>query len=162
MTGSMLLLIVLSLSGCRLAEFLKPNDVKTEELARSIVKLIEEGDEEGLKELFSEKALEECTDFESGFAYAKDLYSGNYETMSAVSYNEQTHYDKGKHSRMVRAEYEVGTSTQTYFLYMYFSQSDTINPSEEGLYRIIFSEDRAKKNYDQYAGIYNPKWDEIR
>ena len=42
---------------------------------------------------------------------------------------------------------------------MYFYPSNTIEPTEEGLYRIILLDNRAEKSYDQYAGIYNPKWD---
>ena len=55
--------------------------------------------------------------------------------------------------------YSIETTEKSYYLYMYFYPSNTIEHTEEGLYRIILLDNRAEKSYDQYAGIYNPKWD---
>ena len=160
LTGGILIVMMLGLSGCKITELFKTNDAKEKDLARSVVERIAEGEEEGLMALFSEDALASCTDFETGFAYAQNQYSGDYESMSQVSYHEQTHYDKGKHAREVRAEYEIKTSAETYFLYLYGWQSDTIDPSREGLRRILFTKSRAGETYDQRSGIYHPGWDE--
>lgn len=154
-----LILIVLNLTGCKSFGLFKSNDEKAKDLGRSVIKLVEDGDEENLQELFSEKALEDCTDFETGFEYARSIYSGTYENIKIVGYNESSHYDKGKHSHEVRAKYEVETSSSTYLLYLYYWSSNTINPSEKGIYSMILSVNDSEKSYSQYAGIYNPNWD---
>ena len=147
------------LCGCSIINPQSSSNDKTDELCSTIISSIEENNQDNLKKLFSEEALKKCTDFDEGFEYTVNEYKGSLINMKPVSYTEDAHFDKGKHSIESRALYSIETTEKTYYLYMYFYPSNTIEPTEEGLYRIILLDNRAEKSYDQYAGIYNPKWD---
>ena len=145
------------LCGCGI---INSSDEETDALYRAIIASIEADDADALRSLFSEEALEKCTDFEAGFAYTVEAYKGTLVEMKPVSYTEDAHYDKGRHTKEARALYSVETTEQSYFLYVCFFPSDTIEPAREGVYRVILLNDRAEKSYDSYAGVYNPGWDE--
>ena len=147
------------LCGCSIITPQSSSNDKTDELCSTIISSIEENNQDNLKNLFSEEALKKCTDFDEGFEYTVNEYKGSLINMKPVSYTEDTHFDKGKHSIESRALYSIETTEQSYYLYLYFYPSNTIEPAKEGLYNIILLDNRAEKNYNQYAGIYNPKWD---
>lgn len=91
------------LCGCGI---INSSDEETDALYRAIIASIEADDAEALRSLFSEEALEKCTDFEAGFAYTVEAYKGTLVEMKPVSYTEDAHYDKGKHTKEAR---EAGT-----------------------------------------------------
>ena len=151
--------LTLVLYGCSIINPQSSSNDKTDELCSTIISSIEENNQDNLKKLFSKVALKKCTDFDEGFEYTVNEYKGSLINMKPVSYTEDAHFDKGKHSIESQALYDIETTEKAYYLYMYFYPSNTIEPTEEGLYRIILLDNRAEKSYDQYAGIYNPKWD---
>lgn len=151
--------LTLVLCGCSIINPQSSSNDKTDELCSTIISSIEENNQDNLKKLFSKVALKKCTDFDEGFEYTVNEYKGSLINMKPVSYAEDAHFDKGKHSIESRALYGIETTEKAYYLYMYFYPSNTIEPTEEGLYRIILLDNRAEKSYAQYAGIYNPKWD---
>lgn len=149
--------------GCNIINHSESSDDETDALCNAIILSIEENDPNDLKSLFSEEALEKCTDFEEGFAYTVNEYKGSLVKMKPISYTENAHYDDGKHFKEARALYSIETTEQTYFLYIYFYPSNTIETAKEGLHRILLLDHRAEKDYSQYVGIYHPEWDkEVR
>ena len=91
------------LCGCGI---INSSDEETDALYRAIIASIEADDADALRSLFSEEALEKCTDFEAGFAYTVEAYKGTLVEMKPVSYTEDAHYDKGRHAKEAR---EAGT-----------------------------------------------------
>ena len=55
--------------GCSIINHSGSSDDETDALCNAIILSIEENNPNDLKSLFSEEALEKCTDFEEGFAY---------------------------------------------------------------------------------------------
>lgn len=152
--------IVIFLGGCSKNSLLKTDEDNADELCYGIVHALDEQDEDTLRKMFSQRALERCDDFSDGFTYATELYAGKFKSMEQVSYSEQTYYDDGKHSRECYATYKITTSEKAYILYLYYFPVDTTINSREGLYRIIFTEDVTGEDYSKYSGIYNPSWNE--
>lgn len=95
--------------------------------------------------------------------YSKSSDDGSLVRMKPISYTENAHYGDGKHFKEARALYSVETTEQSYFLYLDFYPSNTVEPAKEGLHTILLLDHRAEKDYNQYAGIYHPEWDkEVR
>ena len=84
--------------------------------------------------------------------------------MKPISYTENAHYGRWKNIlRKHEALYSVETTEQSYFLYLDFYPSNTVEPAKEGLHTILLLDHRAEKDYSQYVGIYHPEWDkEVR
>lgn len=153
----------ITFSGCSIINHSGSSDDETDALCNAIILSIEENNPNDLKSLFSEEALEKCTDFEEGFAYTVNEYKGSLVKMKPISYTENAHYDDGKHFKEARALYSVETTEQSYFLYLDFYPSNTVEPAKEGLHTILLLDHRAEKDYSQYVGIYHPEWDkEVR
>lgn len=82
------------LCGCSIINPQSSSDDKTDELCSAIISSIEENNHDKLKNLFSEEALEKCTDFEEGFEYTVNEYKGSLTNVKPVSYTEDAHLIK--------------------------------------------------------------------
>jgi hypothetical protein len=128
-----------------------------------ILATIKDKDRETLKSLFSQKALDEAEDFDSGVDYLFNFFQGNIDSWERDKWSSGEEIRNGKKSMMLRSWYEVNTDNNKYLFFIIDFPEDTINPSNIGLYtlRIIKVENEETEfGYWQdmeIPGIYNPK-----
>ena len=137
----------------------KKGDARLEQL----LEIIKKEDKDGLKALFSKKALKDADNLEGGIDYLFDIFHGSLKTWERTGLSSDGLIDYGKKSIMLRTFYKVTTDEEAYMFFVLDYTTDTIDPDNEGLYaiRVIKAEDRNTQfTYWQdmmIAGIYKPE-----
>lgn len=144
------------------------NDSNDEEKSNNrleqILNLIVSKDEEGLKGVFSLRALEEDNDFDSEIEYLFELFQGEdiaWELLTGPQVSETNDY--GSKTKEVKTWYKVETERNTYIAFILEYTEDTEHPENLGVYalRIVKEEDKdTQMTYWQdmvIPGIYMPE-----
>ncbi|APC40339.1 DUF5104 domain-containing protein [Clostridium estertheticum] len=129
---------------------------------QNIIECLENNNKEGLKKMFSPKALKEAKDIDGGIDYIRSFYKGKIKSKDvalAVSENK----DNGEMTSDLKAFYTVTTDKDTYIVFFKDQTVDTKDPNNVGLsmLQIIKKSDREKEfdwggDKTKCAGIYRP------
>lgn len=128
-----------------------------------ILDFIVDKDKEGMKDIFSQQALNEDDDFDNEMAYIFEVFKGEVVSWkdSGVSVGETNEH--GSKTMQVRSFYEVETDEESYVVFILEKVEDTEQPENIGIYtlRIIKAEDEDTQfEYWQemaIPGIYMPE-----
>jgi hypothetical protein len=139
----LLVLIVLSLSSCvggsRTEMLNKASDEEiAEEKLIKIIDYIENKDEEGLKSMFSKRALDESGDFSENADLLFDFFKGeviSWEKSSGPHVSKSTNY--GEVIKEVDSYYFVETDKERYFFLINDFQVDDSNADNEGVNMLL-------------------------
>lgn len=165
----MILLNILIVTSCmiggdRVEMLNNSNDDKdADSRLEQILGFIVDKDKEGMKEIFSQQALDEDDDFDKELDYLFELFEGEVVSWknSGVSVGETNNY--GSKTKQVRSFYEVETDEESYLVFVLESIEDTEQPKNIGVYtlRIIKAEneDAQFATWQEMAipGIYMPE-----
>lgn len=156
----------------RLYNLNKGND---KEMANSrleqVVEYINSKNADGLKTLFSDKALNESGDFEKSAEKLFDFVQGeiiSWDDSEELTVTDANDY--GKKSKEIHSYYYVSTENQTYFFMLWDCPINTKDINEEGLYMLLVVKESDEADiwdesnkiiYDgnkklSHAGIYIP------
>lgn len=149
---ALLMSMLLLLPACTLSQNTSEgegNMVYTDEdsVARSrfeqILEAIENRDNAMLKSLYSEKALSESENIDESIDRLFELIKGSVESWELEGWSSGESIRSGEKNRQIRAWFILTTTEGTYKLFMLDYDSDTIEPSNQGLYalRAIDAED---------------------
>lgn len=156
-------IIVLTSVGCTSIEKIKSYNVDQilDELCENLLMYIVEEDYEGIKELFSERTLNEVEDFETDIEYLFNTFDG-----SVVSWERSTEKlssknisgEKRTHSQVL---YIIETTEDIYYMYVSYYSIDELEPKNVGIssLRLVLEEDDVDNNFYDFIevpGIYNP------
>lgn len=126
-----------------------------------IEEALENKDKEGLKKMFSPKALKEAKDIDSGIDYIMEFYKGEIKSKDiARQVSDNKHY--GERTSELKVFCKVTTDKDAYIVFFIDQIVDTKNPDNVGLYMLqIIKESERKKEFDwgtniKCAGIYLP------
>ena len=161
-------IIMFIFSGCSLKELFVSEEEKTDRECDRIIQALENEDNEKLEKIFSEKALEEATNISQGYDFVSTTCKGDFLTKERIRFSSVSHYDKGKHSREIDAEYEIKTTEDEYFLYINYWPTNSIDSKNEGVYslKLVTMEERNNTpdfdpgSINKIPGIYYPDDDE--
>lgn len=138
-------------------------DNKADARIEEILSAIKDRDRETIKALFSNQALGESKDFDSGIDYLLSFFQGDVKSWKRDKWSSGESIEHGKKSVMLRSWYTVETDKDKYVFFIIDYTEDSINPNNAGLYtlRVIKAEDKDTQfTYWQdmnIAGIYKPK-----
>lgn len=159
-----ILILTVGFTACQTfrAELMQRDDKAIAETRlQEIIQALENEDKEGLKSMFSLKAIEEAEDIDAGIDYITALYKGNIISKDLAQEGSASINDGGKTSE-VKSFYTVTTDVDEYIIFFIDQLVDTKNPNNLGLYmlQIIKLSDR-EKYFDwgsdtRCAGIYRP------
>lgn len=137
---------------------------KTEEVAISIINIIENNNREELKNHFTDKAIQ-TQDFVSGLEYIFNCYSGKCENIIDSGTHIRDSFDSGKQTKTALAYFDITTEDSEFLLYFEYYLKDEINhnTSKISTLKLVKKSDVDEKYnygncYDR-IGIYNPEWD---
>ena len=118
---------------------------EAEELFKSVIKAINDDDQENLKALFSEKALIESDIFNSSiielmnFANDKVTWDTNDDYAGPITGGD---FEDGEQTIVYEIYREISIGGNWYLLYLLYYPVDTINPSNVGLYSLYIWNER--------------------
>lgn len=137
---------------------------KTEEVAISIINMIENNNREELKNSFKDKAIQ-TQDFDLGLEYIFNCYSGKCENIIDSGTHIRDLFDNGKQTKTALAYFDITTADSEFLLYFEYYLKDEINHNTSKISTLKLvrkadvSDDYNYGNYYDRIGIYNPKWD---
>ena len=127
--------------------FFESDETKAAKRLEKIIESINNKDEELLKGLFSQKALDDTTDFDENMLSLFEFIEG--EIISWEKSNGLSAFDSienGKKTKLVNSFYYVTTTKeQRYFFLIDDYQIDTINPDNAGLYLLLAVKEEDEK-----------------
>jgi len=104
-----------------------------------IILAIKNKDKEALKSLFSTKALDEASAFDSELDSLFDFIQGNIESWERDNWATDEDRDYGKKTLMIRFPFTITTDEDVYELFVIDYNTDTINPNNQGIYMLEVS-----------------------
>lgn len=153
-----------SIGGNMLEMLNNSSDEKTaNSTLEQILDAIDDNDEEGIKDIFSQQALEEDKNFDTEMEYIFGLFDGeiiSWEKYTGPIVDREINY--GVKVKAVKSFYEVETSEESYLVFILEYTEDTNHPENVGVYalRIIKAEDKETQfaSWQKMAipGIYMP------
>ena len=162
-----LLLIVgmLPLSGCIMGgpmggrPLFSDTGQKADARLEKIVSAIKNKDEEELKSLFSNKALDEDNDIGNEIGYLFGLLQGDIVSWERDSLSSDESIQHGKRSLMIRFSFDIKTDKDLYRFFVIDFNVDTIEPDNQGIYMLELIEFTDTKDLNSWqdrmrAGIY--------
>ena len=152
-----------SLGGSRM--MFDDSSSKAAKRLEQIIGIINDNDKESLKELFSQKSLDDSDYFDENLDHLFEYIQGeitSWEKSSGPSVSESNNY--GHKKREVNSFYFLTTDTQKYFFLITDFPIDDDNPDNVGLYLLLVvkSEDREKIYDGDYKILYDGDNDIIR
>jgi hypothetical protein len=128
----------------------------------AVVAAIGSADRDGIKSLFSKKALAETADIEAGVDYLFNMIQGDVVSWEKTRSSSERTSDFGKRTWMTEKWYSLTTTEGIYLFYLLDYYKDTINPDNQGLYALRVS--KAKDETEQFTdwvygdtpGVYIP------
>lgn len=159
-----MILLVNSLCGCNAKDKIQLERDKTEEVAISIINMIENDNREGLKNYFTEEAIQ-TEDFDLGLEHVFSCYNGKYENFKDSGTHVRDIFDSGKQTKMALAYFDIVTDDSEFLLYFEYYLKDEINnnTSKISTLKLVrkadFGDGYDYGNCYDRIGIYNPKWD---
>ena len=139
-------------------------DKKANAKFEQVLKVMEKKDKNGLKAMFSKKALDKAKDINGGIDYAFNLFQGkvtSWDNDGGPIVDETNDY--GHDTKEVKSFYNVNTDKGKYIFSLLEYPTDTDHPDNVGLYtlRVIKAEDKKTQlGYWQdmkMPGVYKPK-----
>lgn len=143
--------------------FVSNEEQKADARIKQILAAIKDKDSKNLKALFSEQALNERNDFDSGIDYIFSFFQGKVTCWKRDKWASNESIRNGKKSIMLRSWYTVSTNKNKYLFFVIDFTEDTINPNNSGIYTLRIIKAKDKKTQFGYwqdmkiAGIYKPK-----
>lgn len=145
-------ILIVLLKGCLVnGEISLPPDSEDKTIYNMAVEAIELKDKEKMKELFSERALEECSDLDEKIDCLFDFIEGEYIGSQYVQQNESSHREKGKSRYIIDLWCDVHTTEGRYGVYLNYYSKDEINPKNEGVYMIMVYRGKDEEQYKSYG-----------
>ena len=142
-----LFLSTLKISYCQqIKNAYKGNEEVAMDCMRQFIDKTEKKDREGIKSLFSDKALEESKTMDEDIDYLFEYYKGENQTKieKLDSAWVSTDRDYGKREKTIITDYDIETTEEKYRLAILYYIENTFNKGEEGLssiYIIRFEDD---------------------
>lgn len=136
---------------------------KADARLEQVIEVIKNQDNEALKAMFSEQALDEAVDIDGRIVYLLDFIQGNIESWKRDTWSADKSIHDGKTTNMITSWYKVSTDKEDYLFFLLEYSEDTDNPDNVGLYtlRVIKAEDEETQFSSwqkmQIAGIYKPE-----
>lgn len=152
---------LLSCGTLKSAIHVRSDDTIADTRFQNIVDSLENKDKEGLKKMFSPKALKEAKDIDEGIDYIMEFYKGNVKSKERALSRSDSNSD-GERTSELKVFYTVTTDKDTYIVFFIEEKVDTKNPDNVGLYMLqIIKESDQNKEFDwgtniKCAGVYNP------
>jgi hypothetical protein len=174
--GVVLLILLISLTfliGCasdamvesRLEQLDKSTDrVYEREQFEALMELIKGKDREGIKEMFSENALEETENLDEGINFLFEIVQGElefYDDGGGPDVSELNEY--GDKSIQLRSWIDFETTEENYRIFIIDYRVDMINPQNEGIYALrICRKEEVEEQFSSWQdmaipGIYMPE-----
>lgn len=131
-------------------------DKIADDRASEIVTALENGDQDAIRSMFSNQALNEAEELDDAILSAIEYYKGNLVSSNGTIATDESQNGKKKTFK-IRADYTILTDLETYNLY-FIEKYNSEDENENGLYLIWLSKDSEKDEYegDYGAGIYFP------
>lgn len=143
-------------------EMLMSDGQKADARMDQIVSAVKDKDREAIKSLFSQKALDEANDIDSGIDYLFDFIQGDIESWEREKLTSEQSIDYGKKSEMIASWYIINTEYDKYLFIIIDYSIDTIEPQNAGLYTVFAVKEEERDMHYTYwteikiAGIYKP------
>ena len=159
---------LLPVHGCRV--YIPDWNKQENKRLEALLEAIQEEDREGLKAMFSPRAIEEAEDFDAGMDYLLSMFQGEVQSWEIPGGGggpvRESIRPNGR-SVSIRARYTVVTDQDTYTFLMLDYLMDTLEPDREGLYtlRVIRQADEETQPAWYWEdiilpGIYRPEQEE--
>ena len=132
-------------------------DKRADARMEQIVSAIKDKDKEALKTLFSQKALNEASDFDDEIDYLFDLIQGDIVFWERDGWASSKSITHGKKTLMIRCSLDIETDKDTYSFFVIDYNIDTLNPDNQGVFmlELITDTGNLKSWQDRMrAGIY--------
>jgi hypothetical protein len=112
-----------------------------------VLAAIDSADKDGIKSLFSKKALAEAADIDAGIDYLFNLIQGDFVSWERTRLGSGDSVRDGKVSAHILSWYSLTTTEDTYLFFFWNYNEDTIDPDNQGLYtlRAIKAEDETEQ-----------------
>ncbi|WP_027627329.1 DUF5104 domain-containing protein [Ruminiclostridium cellobioparum] len=152
-------LCLASCSSFRTDAFTRDDNKIADTRFKKIIEALENTDKEGLKKMFSTKAVEEANDIDGGIEYLMELYKGKIKSKD-VALETSGSKDNGDKTVELKCYYTVTTDEETYIVFFIEQIQDTSNTDNVGLYMLqIIKQIDEDKEFDwgsktRCAGIY--------
>ena len=157
---------LLPVHGCRV--YIPDWNKQENKRLEALLEAIQEEDREGLKAMFSPRAIEEAEDFDAGMDYLFSMFQGTVQSWKGSSGRTimESIEPKGR-SVLMKSWYTVVTDQNTYKFLMIDYPLETLEPDREGLYtlRVMREEDEETQRTRYWTdmmlpGIYRPEQEE--
>jgi len=137
---------------------------KADARLKEIIEIINNRDKEALKNIFSEKALDEAIDLDEQIDYLFDFINGEIISWESIVRGAGTNsINRGERVKTSSSRYYINTNSQKYFIYFREYLINTKEPKSVGVYllQIIEAENKEERyNGDpknEWFGIYKPE-----
>ena len=157
--SSWMIMVLVIISAC---SFMSNKELANNRLDE-ILKYIESKDEESMKGIFSQKALEEDEYFYDKLNYLFGVIEGE---ITSIDYGDGPIVDRKRHNGSkvveVKSAFEVETADEKYIVFVIEYTMDTENPENKGVYSLrIINADDMDTQYGSWQsmvipGIYMP------
>jgi len=155
-----LLFIIFFLNSCTLGGrtmIYSDDDIKADFRLEQILEAIANEDRNAIKAMFSENALYEANDIESGIDYLFSLIEGNIESWDRIGGSVDESNDHGKKTVKSKYRYNVYTDTEQYLFSILEFTIDTNHPENIGVYSLKVINVNNEEPVFLGAGIYIPE-----
>lgn len=128
-----------------------------------IIDLISKNDENGLKKLFSKKALSDAESIDVNIKWLISSFKGEIKKQGMFKYLLNDEINHGKITSENSFCVEVTTTFNKYVFTVIYYPEDTINPDNQGVYALsVLPKEYWDKHFTyvdtfkNYPGVYNP------
>ena len=162
-TVFLLLICICFLSSCSLGRERKDMDSennvykKVDAHLEQIIESIETRDNEKIKSMFSEQALNEAKELDEGIDYLFTLIEGSIQSWDRVGGSVDETNDYGRKMVKARLRYNVYTDKEQYLFSILEYTEDADHPENIGVYNIKAINVNSEEPIFSEAGIYMPE-----
>jgi hypothetical protein len=122
--------------GSGVGRMLESEEKSADTRMEQIISAIKDKDKEALELLFSIKAVDEASGFDSGMDSLFDFVKGDIMSWERDGWASSESIDHGKKSLMIRSDYKVRTDKEEYSFFVVDYSVDSIDPDNEGIYML--------------------------
>lgn len=146
------------LGGSRTDMHNKDNDAKKANTRlEQVIESIKNKDKDSIKEMFSEKALDEAKDLDERIDYLFTLIEGEIESWEKIGGTVDESNDDGRKIIKSRYRYNVNTETEQYLFSILEYTKDDKHQENVGVYCLKIFNVEDKEPIFSDAGIYKPE-----
>lgn len=149
--------LTLSLFGCSSGSRLgrmRGNTAKAKEIMREIIVLLDAEDKQGLKEMFSEAALQEANDLDASIDSIMEFYQGTMQDFDGNARTSES-WNRDGTEKEFAGQYNILTDIDSYRIrYVYHARND-MNPEVIGLYSLQIVRQELREQLREQGGF---KW----